>query len=713
MASSTAPAGRLHEPGEPAASASDDGSPAQSGSSGLRDLGDPILDGLTDEQRAVVTAPTGPLLVLAGAGSGKTRVLTHRVAYLLRQGTAPERVLLMTFTNQAARQMVARLHQLLPQLRRGPLWAGTFHHIALRVLRSDGWRLGLRERFTVLDRHDAADVMASCLAELVPPGRGWPRASLLQSLLSLSVNTEQPLEVTLERFAPEWRPIAPELQAACDRYVARKLRMSLCDFDDLILYWRLLLCDHAAFRREQHARFQHLFVDEYQDISQLQSALCDDLAAASRSLTAVGDDAQSIYRFRGAEIQSLLSFRTRWPDASILQLRTNFRSLPAIVALSNQSIARNAAEQSVPRLPMRSVFAGQPDMVPALLALPDARVQAAFVAQRITEAMAAGRPASDIAVLYRNHRHARELQVELLRAQIPYVIRSGQRFSEQAHIKDALSFLRLCHNPGDEVAWSRVLRQVPGVGDTTRARLLHEISAQILSGQDPVLDGRVLRVVRAGSRLAVARLAALLTELRERTVAATDPAAALRLPAQLLELVLVRHYRDYAERSFADAPQRLRDLANLQTSLLLGAEPVQAALPLGPAPAAQSLGELLSALTSGEEAPAEPAPTGQVTLSTVHQAKGLEWGAVFVLWLADGHFPSVAALSEPEDAESLTAAEAEERRLFYVATTRAREELYLCYPCATQTQGALRVSRFLHELDGADAPFERWAVRVE
>lgn len=696
--------------------------------------GDAALIGLSEEQREVVMAPPGPLLVLAGAGSGKTRALTQRVARFLRAGVAPERVLLMTFTNQAARQMLARLTA---QSRRGldGLWVGTFHSLALRVLRRHGHRIGLPERFAVLDRHDSCDLLAGCLAEApAAAGRSWPRPAALQSLLSLAVNAEVPLAAAIARHAPEWRELAPELGRICDRYVERKLRMGLCDFDDLLLGWRLLLCDCPDLLAEQQAQFQHVFIDEYQDVSPVQCILGDELARGHGHLTAVGDDAQSIYRFRGADVGSLLSFPQRWPTGRLLHLSTNYRSGPAIVDLCNRSLARNP--HAAPRPPMRaaasippsaapSIQAKEPTapiqaqepaappllaelaLRPALVSLPDARVQAAFVVQRVMELLAAGRPADEIAVLYRHHRHARELQVELLRCRVPHRLRSGPRIAEQTHIKDVLAFVRLCHNPADLLAWVRVLRQVGGVGDTGRARLVAALGEQARRGEPPRLDHTVLAEVRPhcrGGLRALAELLAELAALRDGLAhgGATGPG---ELPARLIAHVVERHYRAYARGAYADAEQRLADLEGLRP-------PMQSTLPLGPDAGRLCLHDFLSVLATGEELEPAGRASGEVVLSTVHQAKGLEWDAVFVLWLCEGHFPSAAALLEPDDEGGLAAAEAEERRLFYVAATRARKELYLCHPSTAATQGALRMSRFLKELDDADPPFDRWAIQV-
>ncbi|MFO0576732.1 MAG: ATP-dependent helicase [Polyangia bacterium] len=699
---------------------------------------DPLLSGLSEEQRAVVLAPPGPTLVLAGAGSGKTRALVHRAAYLLRAGVPADRLLLMTFTNQAARQMLARIAAISSQSREAlaSLWAGTFHHLALRTLRQHGHRIGLPERFVVLDRNDAADLLASCLGEVAPPpGRSWPRPALLLSLLSLAINSEAPLHSTLARHQPDWLELLPLLSSGYDRFTARKLALGLLDFDDLLLGWRLLLCDCPDVAEAQRAQFQHILVDEYQDTSRLQAALCDELAAGYRNLMAVGDEAQSIYRFRGADLRSLLTFTARWPEAQVLHLSTNYRSGPDIVRLSNRSIAQNLSSvpAAPPRPPMRAALGppSSPSVLavrPALVCLPDARGQAAFVAQRARELLVSNpvgeRAAGGVAVLYRHHRHARELQLELVRCGIPYVVRSGQRLGEQAHVKDVLALLRIVHNPRDSLAWGRALRQVAGVGDSGRARLIAALLEMAQFGQAPRLSQKLLPLVTPSGRTALGRFAELIDELnalRDQAAAAAargDWLGMARLPTQLIEHIVERHYSEFARRSFTDAEQRLRELLQLghtprDKSLLS-----QQALALGTAGAETVLLDFLTALVSGEEPGSEESPA-RLVLSSVHQAKGLEFQTVFLLWLCEGHFPSAAALGEGTgdpgaegDPRLGEAEDAEERRLFYVACTRAREELYLCYPAAAAAHGSLRMSRFLRELDGTDPPFERWSIQI-
>lgn len=670
---------------------------------------DPLLGGLSDEQRQVVLAPPGPLLVLAGAGSGKTRALTHRVAYLLRQGVSPDRVLLVTFTNHAARQMLVRLRG---QTQKGSLdsmWVGTFHGLSLRALRQYGQHLGLSPRVGVIDHADAVDLFASCLHDANPPSSiGLPRPAYLHSLLSLSVSTEEPLEAVLAARAPELLPHQKLLAYVCDRYSVLKVRMGLCDFDDLLLAWRLLLCDSREVRERMQQQFLHVLVDEYQDVSPLQSIIADELAGGHRSLTVVGDDAQSIYRFRGADLRALHSFPLRWPDVERIHLSLNFRSQPDIVALSNRCLLSTPPGQLLPRPPQRALDSASLSLRPAVVHVPDARFQSAFVLSRITELQKAGHKLSDIAVLYRHHRHGRELQAELLRAGIPYTVRSGRRLCEQVHVKDVLSFLRLCHDPRDELAWARVLRQVSGLGEQGRALVLHALTQKLQRGEPPSLGS--IRGVRRPALAGLYKLDVLLAQLLRLCEEAGQSGGALGdLPSRLISQVVASHYREYATRHFADAEVRLRDLDALTQTV--SAQSVagfaQSALPL-PVDGAQTvLADFLSALTMGDSASEDS--SGKVVLSSVHQAKGLEWNVVFVLWLAEGHFPSAAALSE-DDEDLGSGGEAEERRLFYVAITRAERELYLCCPASSVTQGALRVSRYVGELCGADPLCERWSV---
>ncbi len=627
----------------------------------------------------MVWAPPGPTLVVAGAGSGKTRALTSRVARLLRDGARPESILLATFTNRAAREMCARVEALAGKGTRG-MWAGTFHHVAARALRRWGPRLGLDPGFGLLDRDDARELLGRCLED--EGARGLPQPAPLLRVLSLAAGGGLTVEQALARHAPRFVSAAAATTRIADRFQREKARLGLLDFDDLLAYFQLLLVELDDVRAEIEGEIAHVLVDEYQDASPLQAELMERCAAGSGDLMVVGDDAQSIYRFRGADVALLLDFPRRHPSARVLRLETNYRSTPEIVALANRSIAGNRRRLD------KTLRAVRPSgMTPAAVPLADAGEEARFVAERVRELHASGRPLDDMAVLYRAHAHAVELELELARAAIPYVVRSGPRLFEQAHVRDAIALLRALATPRDGLAWRRVCRQLPGIGARTSAVIVEAVTG---GGIAALSDPRLAASLPKSARPSLGALANLVDELVE---AGPGPGAILRRAIAL-------HLRAHAERSFPDAEARLDDLAQL--ALYGDRYPALA-------PFLTDLALVASVKAEAVRADGVPDGEGALTLSTIHQAKGLEWDCVFVVHLSEGSFPpGVATRGSPE--------EEEERRLFYVAVTRARDELHLCHPEHAVTQGGMRVrllpSRFLVELegDGAAPVVARWRV---
>jgi DNA helicase-2/ATP-dependent DNA helicase PcrA len=640
---------------------------------------------LNEQQRAAVLAPAGRVLVIAGAGTGKTRTLTYRAAHLLAGGLAPDRILLCTFTNRAARELVRRVEQLLG-LEIRPPWAGTFHHVANLALRKNAEAVGLPPNYAILDREDTRDLMSACVSEAgaVLRSRRFPKAGLLLHLLSRAVDTQIGLEEALRIHAPRFLPVAEEVQRSIDRFVKRKLKLGLVDYDDLLLFFKILLTEHPSVASELSHRFEHVLVDEYQDTSLLQGQIVELCSAQHGNLTVVGDDAQSIYSFRGADFRNILEYPRRFPEAQVYKLEINYRSCPEILQLANASIQRNVQQHPKALRPVRP-----PGMRPALIPLRDVYQQAEFVAQRVLElSQEEGIPLGQIAVLYRAHAHSLELQVELTRRDIPFAVRSGLRFFEQAHIKDITAYLRLAHNSGDQLAWHRVLRLWPGVGTRSTARVVEAIEDN--GGRQPsfsLLTGDALRGKLPGAaRPSMERLARLLERLEG---AGGDVAA--RILA-----VLEEHYGEYAAATYANSATRLEDLRQFADY----------------AASYDDLERFLSdlALVAGMAAEAVgpgDLPEEKMTLSTVHQAKGLEWRAVFIIWLAEGRFPQAVSLRSREEEE-------EERRLFYVAVTRGMEQLYLCHPRFEEPRDGprrlLRLSRFLDELAGPEDPVERWTV---
>jgi len=641
---------------------------------------------LSDEQRAVALCDARPTLVIAGAGSGKTRALTYRVAHLLETGTPPEKILLLTFTNKAAREMMARVGQLC-RVETRRMWGGTFHHVAHGLLREHASRLGYADRFGLLDREDAKEVMASATADLGygVGQRRFPRADALIDLYSTAVNTQRPLTEVIAAEAPQFVALEEEILRVARRFAERKAQMNAMDFDDLLLNWKRLLVEVPVARESICRRFSAVLVDEYQDTNRLQGEIVEVIAAPHGNLLVVGDDAQSIYAFRGAHFENILKFPERHPLCQELRLLTNYRSTPPILALANASISCNRKQF---QKELRAHREG--GVLPALVPLRDVHQQAEFVAQRVLELREEGIGLREMAVLYRAHTHSMELQMELARRGIPFLVRAGVRFFEQAHIKDVLAHLKFIQNPQDELSFKRVVKLVPGIGAASADALWAQVEQWLRMGRDArmYLDS-LTQLVPPKARPGLQALGGALQTL----------VAMRSQPSEMIRCIL--HEGGYGEalkQRYANAQARHDDVLQLADYALQ----------------AESLEQLLADLTLLDSLEAEDVvegaePDEKLTLSSVHQAKGLEWRAVFLIWLADGRFPSAPALRVPDGEE-------EERRLFYVAVTRAKDELYLTYPMMQeerdQARLLLRPSRFLDELPAGPPPYEKWSIEL-
>ncbi|HXG59239.1 MAG TPA: ATP-dependent helicase [Thermoanaerobaculia bacterium] len=687
---------------------------------------------LNPEQLEVVHAGEGPLLVIAGAGSGKTRTLTYRVSRLIEDGVDPGDILLLTFTNKAAREMLSRVEQLVAADTRR-IWGGTFHAIGNRLLRRHAQAIGYRANFTILDDEDAREMMESSVSSLgiKTLEKRFPKGDVLLDIYSFLINTRTPLEVHLEREYPHFALYRDEIVAVFRRYKERKREANAMDFDDLLLHWKLLVGEEEEAGAALRRRFRYILVDEYQDTNRLQAEIVDAMASERRNVMVVGDDAQSIYSFRGASFENILTFPLRFPDAKIFRLETNYRSTPQVLALANQSIAHNRYQF---RKELRAVRGDGP--LPAVVRTGDVFEQASFVAQRILELRDEGEKLSDIAVLYRSHYQSLELQMELTRRLIPYEIRSGVRFFEQAHIKDVLAYLKIVTNPRDELSWKRMLKLYPKIGEKTAA----DIWGRIAESPNP-LDA----FLRGGGG-AEGRAAAAGLESARRLLRLLDTEAMRRNPSESIGRIVEEGYADYARAKFPNAQARLDDLEQLSQYAMRY----------------DDVNELLDEVAlanpiAGEDIAVVGPEDEKVVLSSVHQAKGLEWRAVFVIWLADGRFPSARAMrvpggivrvdpakvhaafdlshalppagsalaelepvlageaKEPEPHEIVIPGEEEERRLFYVAVTRAKQELYLVFPVMSRDRGGMDLlmepSRFLRELD--TGCYETWVVGSE
>jgi DNA helicase-2/ATP-dependent DNA helicase PcrA len=668
---------------------------------------------LNPQQHAAVTAPPGPALVIAGAGAGKTRTLIYRVAFLLEQGIPADRLLLLTFTNKAAREMMRRVADLLGH-DLTDLWGGTFHAMGHRILRRHAELAGFRKDFTILDREDARDLMKACMgdADIDPKATRFPKADVVCEILSLAVNTQTAVPEIVAQHYDYFVNVVPQLQDLAQRYEARKRATNVMDFDDLLVGWLKLLQEQAEVREHYQRRFQFLLVDEYQDTNKIQAGLIDLLAARHRNVMVVGDDSQSIYSWRGANFQNILEFPRRYPGATVYKIETNYRSTPEILTLANAAIKANVHQFAKELAPVR-----RSGVKPVLAVCHDAGQQATFVAQRLLELREEGGSLHEMAVLYRSHFHALELQLELTRRNIPFSITSGIRFFEQAHLKDLTAYLKLACNPADELAFKRMVRLLPGVGAKAADKLWQAFSSEFRvansalvarageapaersnSGpetrnpkpgtQNPAPESTpIARALLACARLAPKKAAGGWTQLA-LTFGQLEAPGTRGQPDKMIQVVLEAGYEEYLKETYANHASRLEDLEELATF----------------ARQFQTLEEFLtqlSLLTNIEAEDDRPVAGDdeRVRLSTIHQAKGLEFEVVFVIMLCDGLFPNARSLKRPEDEE-------EERRLFYVAVTRARNELYLSYPLTRTLGGSTaevfqQPSRFLGEIPKA------------
>ena len=649
---------------------------------------------LNPQQLEVVMAGGGPLLVIAGAGTGKTHAITYRLARLVEDGIAPESILLVTFTNKAAREMLRRAASLIETDARR-MWGGTFHHLGNLILRSYGHLVGYGANFTILDREDAADLVAECtrLAGFDPKEKYFPRGRVLESIFSLAADTDHGIaETVLNRYSYLADRLG-EIEQIAVQYEKRKKELQAVDFSCLLSLTRDLLAEHDEVRRELQTRFRYILVDEYQDTNKVQADLVDFLAGERKNVTVVGDDAQSIYSFRGAHFENIITFPDRYPDARLFRLEENYRSTSSILALANASIVHNKRQFK------KNLRTARGEGVkPALVAARDAMQQADFVADRTLKLRdEEDVPLSQIAVLYRAHYHSMELQMELTRRGIPFELRSGLRFFEQRHIKDVTAFLRLANTPADELAWKRALKLLPGVGDVTA----HRIWEQVKIYEEPFsfLASGGVGFVPGNAREGFETFRKLIVDLTDAPRAAGAEKSTLS-PAEMIHLVLDRFYLEYVENTFEDAMTRVEDVRQLAE---------YAVQYDGATTFLQELALMGTVEVSGPQIPSrQDKPDESMILTSVHQAKGLEWKVVFLIWLVDTRFPSTRSLAEPEGEE-------EERRLFYVALTRAKDEIYMCQPILESEKGNMgvfsRLSRYVEELP--DELYERWLLEEE
>jgi DNA helicase-2/ATP-dependent DNA helicase PcrA len=645
---------------------------------------------LNEQQLAAVTAPPGPALVIAGAGSGKTRTLTYRVAYLLEQGIPPDRILLLTFTNKAAREMMRRVSDLLGH-ELASLWGGTFHSIGNRILRQHAGALGYQRDFTIMDREDAKHLITTCVAEseIDVKATRFPKAEVLGDIFSMAINTLKTIPEMLAEQYDYFSELAEQIADIQKRYAARKRSTNAMDFDDLLALWLKLMREDKDISEQYQRRFQFILVDEYQDTNRLQSDLIDLLAARHHNVMVVGDDAQSIYAWRGANFQNILKFPERYPNAKVYKIETNYRSTPEILRVANAAIAANVHQFGKELMPARKAGAK-----PVLVTCNDGSEQAVFVAQRVLELREEGTELNKMAVLYRSHFHALELQLELTRRNIPFSITSGIRFFEQAHIKDVAAYLKFVLNPRDELSFKRLVQLLPGIGGKGADKLWKLFLSEI-ERPKPKAPSPVATTLQSCSA-SVPKKSAITWAQFSTTVAQLEAADVRTDASKMIRLVLEAGYEEHLKENYANFRSRLEDLEQL-AAFAKQFHTVEEFL------------TQLALLTNVEAEDEQPASRDdeQLKLSTIHQAKGLEFDVVFTIMLCDGLFPSGRSM-ETQDGEE------EERRLFYVAITRARNELYLSFPLIRSMPGNTgdmmqQPSRFLSEIP--KELIEEWNLR--
>ncbi len=657
---------------------------------------------LNEAQYKVATALEGPLLVIAGAGSGKTRTLIYRVARLIEAGVAPQSILLLTFTRKAAQEMLRRAAMLMDH-RCEQVAGGTFHSVANLILRKYAAPMGLDPSFTILDRSDSEDVvnLLRTLLGLNERARRFPKKHTISEIFSKTVNKDLTLdEVVLQDYS-HFADHLEDLHKLQVTYQQYKTQKALLDYDDLLVKLRDLLADHQPINRQLSDTYRYIMVDEYQDTNKIQAEIVRLLALSHHNVMVVGDDSQSIYSFRGAHFRNIMDFPQQFPGAQIFTLEENYRSTQPILDLAN-AVIRQAEEKYPKRLFTRKNHGS----TPALIQAEDERAQSRFVCQKVLELREEGVPLHEIAVLFRSSFLSFDLEIELTRCSIPYIKRGGFKFMETAHVKDVLAHLRVVANPRDSVSWNRLLLLIEGIGPRTSQSIIGAVmnsmtnSGHFLEGLKPYCKG-------SHYSTALQELYILLEKLSEGPASGSagdgpgrggiGGATAPHGPPQINDINtglmpteqvgwVCHYYLPLLKQRYDDYPKRMKDLEHLQTLAERYKETGTLLSDLVLEPPNESVSDIASPDNEDE----------RLILSTIHSAKGLEWHTVFVLWALDGRLPSLHSFASDEELE-------EERRLMYVAMTRAKENLFVTYPVKIfdRATGSVlsRPSRFIEDLD--------------
>jgi len=609
-------------------------------------------EALNPSQLDAVTYTRGPLLIIAGAGSGKTRTLTYRVARLVEEGVHPGSILLLTFTRKAASEMLKRASDLLDR-RCENVAGGTFHSFANLTLRRYAAALGFNSGFSIIDRPDTESLISLLRKEFGygTQFRSFPKKQTLANIFSRAVNKSMPVEDVILDAYPHFEPFLDEIVTLNNAYGKQKADQSFLDFDDLLIYLKRLLADHPDIRQRLCLQYRYLMVDEFQDTNQIQANIVYLLSGDEKNVMVVGDDSQSIYAFRGANFKNIIDFPKRYEGTKIVRLEENYRSVQPILELANVVIDR-AAEKYTKTLFTRRTGGA----LPTLVAAADEHHQSQFVVNTVKSLKESGVPLEQLTVLFRASFHAFDLEIELGKHGFPFIKVGGFKFMESAHIKDVLAYLRVLLNPIDRISWNRILLLMESVGPRTAQKIYDTIVKEPTAalGLDAVSPQK--RFADAFERL-------------KRLFAGLNPQD--MSVARLGESVL-QHYIPILEERYDDYPKRAKDLEQL-ISIMVRYPHLEQFL------TDMTLDPPNSSTDDGVYTDFSPAP--RMTLSTIHSAKGLEWHTVFIIWALDGRFPSVYSLDKSEDLE-------EELRLMYVAATRAKENLFIIYPMQAYDRGS-------------------------
>lgn len=608
---------------------------------------------LNPEQCAAATAGDGPLLVLAAAGTGKTRTLVHRIAYLVERGVPADRILLLTFTNRAAKEMLGRARTVVGD-EVATIWSGTFHSICARFLRRYGSAIGYEPSFQIIDEDDQHKLIGDIIKSSVSDPKDFPKKEIIAKIVSEAANAQIPVESAALGWQTKVAGVDPEkIAEIAEKYAARKLELGAMDFDDLLVNALKLLRKNEGIRQMLQEHFLHVLIDEYQDTNSLQAEFTDIIAAKHRNIMAVGDDFQCIYTWRGAQIENIIEFPSRWSGCRIVKLERNYRSVPGILDVANVVMADTANSFDKVLRPTRS----GDGVKPVLCKVYDGRVQANEILSGIGRMRSLGYKLCDMAILYRSHFQSIDVQMTLARMKIPFRITSGVGVFEQIHVKDVLSYLRLLLSPGDELSFRRLVCLFPGVGEKGAVKMWEKLGRQF--------DGS-----RREDRDALYSLLGAKAKPHWPPLAKCFEAAADHFDedsvGEVIEDFCDLFYESHLEREWeqAEAEERMEDIKELSAQIAGGEG----------SGGRERLGNFLAdvALLTNLDAKRNVSNDDRITLSTVHQAKGMEWPVVFVPWLAEGMFPSGKAAEEGRADE--------ERRLFYVAVTRAKDRLHLYTP---------------------------------